>query len=766
MALRATISIELLQASVSSARTTTSVTYELSQATGIWTDPDSNNRMVKDELPLSDVRFNLVEKGLESSVSIAEQASIEAQVKKLETMLLVETFSKAVQFNRSVTDIFTLDDIAQIDKDFYGNKGNVTFVSDVIGLSPEKVIEGSFTFGDVATVAMDWLKNFSHSVSFSDSVTGSVSKIVNNAISFIESTDLDYSKGLSDSSTLDDQETISLIKNLTDSFSLDDFAKINKDFDGYKTNVFGFNEIVSSGISKEIINSIALVEAVGLVMSLGESDSLTVDDSNSVDFSKSSTDNFSFSDVSVSAFAKTLSDTISLDDFAQIDKNFEGNKGNVFGLSDVQSLHSEKGFANSFTMADSLGNSLDKPKSDSLSFSDTTVASFLSSHSEILNTSDVNYMDIVKGLADTIALDDTTQVNKDVDSTKGNVLGFSDTQAFGTSKPVTDTLAFLDELLSQVTKAEADSISFGDSSSNSTDKVNTDSVTASDNSYFSITKRLEDGFTLDDDFQSDENVYRNKANVFSFSDVYSFTQGKVEYDNISFSEAIDILLTAITYEFDSFSFADSTHSDLGKGVADSVSIDDTIDSALDKQVADSFTLDDTTKVDKDVEAVKGNVFGLSEVYEFGTTKPLADSMSFTDLTSTDVDRQSTDSMSFSESYAQLFGKSESSSFVFTDDNSQVFGKFVSDSFALDDIAQIDKDIEATKGNSLSFSESIIQSMAYKQAITESYTLADEYGVQLYKNLTTDFGITDQITVVHTLGSKALGLTALNTNTFN
>ena len=62
MAIRASISYASLQASVSSAKPAASITYELASATGIWTDPDSKNRFVRDELPLSDVRFNLVEK--------------------------------------------------------------------------------------------------------------------------------------------------------------------------------------------------------------------------------------------------------------------------------------------------------------------------------------------------------------------------------------------------------------------------------------------------------------------------------------------------------------------------------------------------------------------------------------------------------------------------------------------------------------------------------------------------------------------------------
>ncbi len=115
MALRATISIELLRASVSSARTTTSVTYELSHATGIWTDPDSKNRILTDEFPLSDVRFNLVEKNLADTTVMQEVPAWHlTKPATPEIINVADVFAKVVAYNRSFTDAFTLDDLSQI----------------------------------------------------------------------------------------------------------------------------------------------------------------------------------------------------------------------------------------------------------------------------------------------------------------------------------------------------------------------------------------------------------------------------------------------------------------------------------------------------------------------------------------------------------------------------------------------------------------------------------------------------------------------------
>ena len=166
MAIRATISIELLQASVSSARTTTSVTYELSHATGIWTDPDSNNRMPKDEFPLSDVRFSLVEKNLSDNVPLVDVSAYDFSALKEDSFTFADTFT--VAYHHSFTDAFTLDDLSQIDKDFYGNKGNVAFMLDIIGLDQNKVLTDSYTVSDVIEVAMLWVRGFTDSYSFTD----------------------------------------------------------------------------------------------------------------------------------------------------------------------------------------------------------------------------------------------------------------------------------------------------------------------------------------------------------------------------------------------------------------------------------------------------------------------------------------------------------------------------------------------------------------------------------------------------------------------
>jgi hypothetical protein len=57
--------------------------------------------------------------------------------------------------NKVITDAFTLDDSALIDKNYYGNKGNVFTVSDVIALALIYVrgFSNSISIGDSANIA-------------------------------------------------------------------------------------------------------------------------------------------------------------------------------------------------------------------------------------------------------------------------------------------------------------------------------------------------------------------------------------------------------------------------------------------------------------------------------------------------------------------------------------------------------------------------------------------------------------------------------------
>ena len=121
MAIRATITV---------VRASADPTYVKLEAIA-FVNPDSKNQWFYETTTLSDVQFSLVEKNLSETVTLNESSIWEFTKNAPETLALVESFAKVVTFNRAFNDAFTLDDLSQIDKDFYGNKGNVLGVADI-----------------------------------------------------------------------------------------------------------------------------------------------------------------------------------------------------------------------------------------------------------------------------------------------------------------------------------------------------------------------------------------------------------------------------------------------------------------------------------------------------------------------------------------------------------------------------------------------------------------------------------------------------------
>ena len=340
MALRASISLTNLQASTTAARVTAQTTYQLGAATGIWTDPDSKNRVILDEYLLSEVHFTLLEKNVSDSYTFSD--SEQKHVGKgftTDSVSFTETFVNQIAYHRKFNDAFTLDDLSQIDKDFYGNKGNIFAFTDILGLTYEKNLTDNYTVGDFVAAAVN--KVAQDSFSFTDTSYSTFSKVVN------------------------------------DAFTLDDSALIDKDFYGNRGNVLGVADIFVRAVDykrrfpgnlplgSNLLNSNSLdasstpdtrviVEDKATVLSKKSfNETLGFIDSEYFSYSKNSSDtvffaetdykniekalpdSFSFSDIQGVQLVKTISDSFALDDAALVNKNYIGNKGNIMSLSDL-----------------------------------------------------------------------------------------------------------------------------------------------------------------------------------------------------------------------------------------------------------------------------------------------------------------------------------------------------------------------------------------------------------------------------------------------
>lgn len=194
-----------------------------------YIDTSSNNQWAYETVPLGDVRFNSIEKNLTDIATLTDEDYLTFEKNSSETLALVESFARVVSYKRAFSDAFTLDDMSQIDKDFYGNKGNITYITDIIGLSHEKVSSDTLTIGEVVTVTLTYLRNFNNSTTLNDLSANSFEKV------------------------------------LTDSLYLNDAALINKDYYGSKENSFGFADTLANSTSKELSDTFVFSESLGLL---------------------------------------------------------------------------------------------------------------------------------------------------------------------------------------------------------------------------------------------------------------------------------------------------------------------------------------------------------------------------------------------------------------------------------------------------------------------------------------------------------------------
>ena len=114
----------------------------------------SLNKWIEDSVPLSEVYLSVYTKPFTESLAISEVYGWNLQKTPTESLSIAETFAKVVSWNRNINDAFTLDDAATIDKDYYGNKGNVFQILDILDIEMGRELTDSYTVGDVVAIAI------------------------------------------------------------------------------------------------------------------------------------------------------------------------------------------------------------------------------------------------------------------------------------------------------------------------------------------------------------------------------------------------------------------------------------------------------------------------------------------------------------------------------------------------------------------------------------------------------------------------------------
>ena len=231
------------------------------------------------------------------------------------------TDSSYATFNKIVSDAFVLDDAALIDKDYYGNKGNV------VGLN------------EVFVRAVDYKRDLSGSTTINSEVLGSNSlgaqstpetRVLVQDVSIVRT-----GKNVDDSVGFSDSNRFNIAKFISDAFALDDAAMINKDYSGSKGNVFSLSEVLASAVAKVLGDSFSFSDSEYRSFTKNYSnDSVTFTELHRKNSNKGLSDSFAFSEVYGVQLTKNVVDAFALDDSALIDKDYFGNKGNIVGISD------------------------------------------------------------------------------------------------------------------------------------------------------------------------------------------------------------------------------------------------------------------------------------------------------------------------------------------------------------------------------------------------------------------------------------------------
>ena len=266
------------------------------------------------------------------------------------------------------------------------------FVSDIT-LNPERTVytfDDAFVFSDgvslnpnlgpVSTVGFsDSISSFGFSlgktdlVGFAENVVHEFGRPTSDTFSFSDSATRAVSVGRSDSFPLSDSVSTlrTFQRSFEDSFPFADplswsLSDVSDDTFSFaeqtsrspsivSADSFGFSDALAHDFEKIPSSSIALSES-SLVVTLGTVDFvLTAGDwAISAPFSDSSAINES----TAFSIAQALSDAFTLDDFAQVDKDFSGVKTNVYSLVEALSFGFQKGVQDSIISSDLLAKSL------------------------------------------------------------------------------------------------------------------------------------------------------------------------------------------------------------------------------------------------------------------------------------------------------------------------------------------------------------------------------------------------------------------------
>ena len=217
----------------------------------------------------------------------------------------------------------------------------ITFVKPYADLSYRKLEATDIKFADFLMLF------HTDTVLLSDVVGVLTAKNFNESLNITEAQFFNTSKGLADTANVSDAlvHAVNYVRAFSDGFTLDDLFVGADTFQRTTNNVANLSDVIGLSAGKNLADSFSMSEALAQTFAKAIADNATLSEVLTTLNGKGLSDSISFTDTQGFAHSKSLSDGFTLDDAALVNKNYSGNKGNVFSISDQISISRTHGKA-------------------------------------------------------------------------------------------------------------------------------------------------------------------------------------------------------------------------------------------------------------------------------------------------------------------------------------------------------------------------------------------------------------------------------------
>jgi len=600
-----------------------------------------------------------------------------------------------------------------------------------------------------------------------------------------------------------DTLSIVLLRSVADQTTLDDitalvFAKIQSD-----TLVTSDDPVLSVLLGPADLLSTA--EYIALVIQKITNDTVAINELKSVLFDKPVSDGTSVADIfqRTANFYRSFFDTVALDDLSNIDKYFDATKNNVATAIDEHYWETSKVVADTAAVGELKQLAMHRPVTDestasdfarwasakvildtalitevvsvdvSKLFHDVGVISDYSSYNQekvLLDTNTAtDHVDLIaqfqRVFLDTIAVEDTSNIDKQWDGSKSNVATVVDISAVTVEKPVVDSTGITDQSHFTLDSVLTENVPLVDSTDLTLAKNLIDSAAMLDTSNIAAIKSVTD--TAGPTYDVAKVMYSKPLvdNVTSYDDVvvaghfYRILADVLSLDDISnVDKSWDATKQNVAFTGDNHYWSTS------KALSDSTSVGDLAYVSAQKILTESSTLSDAVIVAQHFRRVYTDSIALTDWYNVSNDRDRfpTDSTTTTDLSQWLLSRLVSDTATVLEETQLSLAKTTSDSAQVTEtlQNQVQFQRAFTDTIALDDISNVDKNWDATKQNIASISD--ISTFSLNRTHTDSALIQEAHQYAANKVLAESIGISEVLTIQITGGS----IPVFNGVTFN